>query len=306
MITKKKTSLDICFGLECNLNCDQCCMGGLLNKGTKIDYRAIVKYIERHPEINEIYLSGGELLCDFEEYLLFLLKRFPERKWKCTTNLAYRLTPIRIEILKRITCVQVSFDIGSVRFHNIKTLLTWYHNLKTLLSFKQNVDIGVCLTKHVINKGPEAFHEFFTKLHDKFGLAAYSFLIMSKCGNLKKNYNTLMPNKKETTKFLKDMLNIENVMELNDTVNNIANGSLYSCYFVTTLNVMRNDGELCNCIFEQYNDKPCVVSDNCLSCDYYKHCGGICDNDCKKCYFDKSVYNKALSVIKKYNEANTK
>lgn len=295
-LVKKRyfTAYDLQIGNTCNMHCKQCCMSDYINCGIEPDYLAFKTFIESHPEIEEIYIGGGEALLTHEYDTLNLMQTFPEIRWKITTNLCYDLTQVRLAILSLASSVQTSFD-PKIRFSSVYELSKWYHNLKYLVkNIRKDIDINVCITTELIKYNPLRLIKFFTMLSKLYGYhqLKYKYTLTTEVGRSIEN-NYLIPKKEELNKWLLEALTY---CDLNDnTYKLITDGYFYRCYFRKDLGTINYEGKLKNCPLKVNSDKDyCALDAECMECENYKYCGGKCV--LMDCYFDKDVYMKACSV----------
>ena len=281
--------LDIQISNVCNLQCKHCVMKNSMT-GDPVNFDKIEETINNHPEIEDIFLTGGEPLLIDNERLLHLITNHPNIEWMCSTNLVYELTPIRIEVIKKINSVATSFDIG-IRFGNIRNLSLWYHNVKRLISegIKPELEVYVTLTKQVLEISPFKWKRFF----DKLGICEYKYRMLG-MSELVLQHPEVIPTKEEFNKFMNEMLDVKDY-EKNMYPLFIKNKYMHNCNY-THITPMGPDGEIHECIFAECYECNCKIDPKCLACKYYKFCGGRCP--LRPCMFDIDVYNRVIEEYK--------
>ena len=286
----KEGNYEIVVSNNCNLRCKHCGMSD--NSKEKINYdllkRTLINESHKNP-IKEIYLWGGEPLLGDLDKILDIMDTFQKTKFKITTNLCYKLTDKRKEILKRCNLVSTSFDL-KIRFQNIKELSLWYHNCKEIL--KYNKVLCICtLSTYTTSIEPKRL----VKLFNEIGFTQYIFSPMILSGSLDRNKD-LIPSYDEYNNFMMKVAKISDKRNKSILIYKIHR--LLGC--ISKYNrVITNKGEIINCHIK--NDCEIIDSD-CYLCDNFKICGGKAP--CiKECLFSKNVYDEAIRSYKNaYNE----
>lgn len=272
----------------CNLHCKHCGMSYSINNTNNVDYEAIKQTLineSKKTSIEEIYLWGGEPLLGDLDQILEIMDLFPNAKFKITTNLCYKLTDKRKEILKRCNLISTSFDI-KIRFSNVKMLNLWYHNCKEVL--KENNMLCICT---VSKETAKIDANRFINLFEKIGFTQYVFSPMvlagETCGNI-----DLIPTYDEYNKFMMEVAKYKSIRNKNLILYKIR--SSIACVGLNRLFISAK-GKIYDCFVEG----DCVHADtNCFGCENYKICGG--KSHChQECLFSKEVYEEAM---RSYND----
>lgn len=272
----------------CNLQCKHCGMSYNINNANNVDYEAIKQTLldeSKKTTIEEIYLWGGEPLLGDLDQILEIMNMFPNAEFKVTTNLCYKLTDKRKEILKRCSLLSTSFD-NKIRFKNVKMLSLWYHNCKELLKEKKML-CSCTISKETIKIDPNKFINLF----EKIGFTQYLFSPMVLAGEICSNTN-LIPSFDEYNKFMMEVVKHKSPHNKNLLLYKIH--STTSCVGLDRF-IVSAKGKVRECFVEG----NCVHADpNCFGCENYKICGG--KSPCyQKCLFSKEVYEQA---IESYND----
>lgn len=277
----------------CNLHCKHCGMSYSINNANNVDYEAIKQTLineSKKTTIEEIYLWGGEPLLGDIDQILEIMNMFPNAKFKITTNLCYKLTDKRKEILRRCNLVSTSFDI-KVRFDNVKMLSLWFHNCKELL--KENNVLCICtISNEVIKIDPNRFINLF----EKMGFTQYVFSPMVVAGKTCSNAN-LIPTVDEYNKFMMEVVKHKSPKNKNLLLYKIH--STITCIGLDRF--ISAKGKIRGCFVKGDCDH---VDSNCFGCENYKICGG--KSPChQECLFSKEVYEQAIeSYNDVYNHPN--
>ena len=291
------TSIDIQVANKCNLKCKHCCMEVSMKENNDINFYKIHDFLKNNPQVDNVFLTGGEPLLDNLDSLELLINSFPNIYWMCSTNLCYDLNLQRLRILNKINSVATSFDIG-IRFGNIKNLVKWYNNCKFIIDnniINSGLEVYITLTKDVCNIDPKRFKDVFTKI----GFTRYKYRPLAKAGPAysDENYRKILyPTKDEFNNF------IDKVLDLDDKTHNIfpwmiLNKYVYSCNY-TKIQPLDPNGNKQECIFyEKYNCK-CKIDPECYTCKDFRYCGGRCP--LRDCMFDKNIYDKTKERYKDY------
>lgn len=294
---KQHTSVDIQISTKCNLKCIHCCMDNSMKKNEDVNFNKIKQFLKDNPQVDNVFLTGGEPLLTNLNELEDLIDSFPNIYWMCSTNMVYELTPQRLRILRKIDSVATSFDLD-IRFGNIYNLIKWYHNCRYVIKnkvTKSGLEVYLTLTKKVCSIDPKRFMNLFVKM----GFIRYKYRPLAKAGpgyideNLRK---ILYPNKKEFNEF------IDKVLDLDDKTHNIfpwmiLNGYVHSCNY-TRIQPLDPNGDKRECIFSEAYDCKCKIDPECYSCKEYRYCGGRCP--LRDCMFDKNIYDKTKEKYKDY------
>ena len=150
--TKNKKIVDLIVSDKCNLNCDFCYLKNYKFK-SKIRYDKYIKVIEDiNPDI-VVFLAKESLLSNID-YLIKIIDSFPDKEFKLYTNLTISLSDKMIELIKKCTKLETSFDV-KYRFKNIKNLNRWIHNCKYIINtLNKDLCVGIVPTTEAIKIEP--------------------------------------------------------------------------------------------------------------------------------------------------------
>ena len=286
--------IDAITSYTCNLNCDHCSISKFLDN-RKVNYDNIIL-----PYSTECFrIGGGEPLLNNLDGLKRFICKYPKVEFRITTNLIYPLTEQRLYILRKIQHPMTSFDIGGIRFKNVKDISLWYHNAKRLIREKpHSAGVFVCIHK----KFDENKTERLVKLFAKMGFADCVFIPVINYGNAAKN--DLAPNKEKVIKVLDILLSIKDKYKINHETFMLLKYKSYSgCYYdpVKPLSLMRRIVCLAADKKGRFNIKRCLFENNnvctrfgcaleCATCENYMDCGGRCLYS--KCYYNKDIMER--------------
>ena len=289
--------IDAITSYTCNLNCDHCSVKDFLDS-RKVDYDKI----KLPNNIRSFRIGGGEPLINNLDGLYRFICRYPYIDFKITTNLIYPLTEQRMRILKKIKHPMTSFDIGGIRFKNVRNLSLWYHNAKKLIQEKGNhVGIFVCIH----NKFDESKVEPLVKLFDKIRFADCVFIPVINYGNAKRN--RLVPSKEKVDNVLKTVLSIKDKYRIRQETIKLLEYKNYSgCYYDPIKPFSPDNRVSCLCIDKETKNpiyKRCLfdIENNCtgfgcalecVTCEKYidMKCAGHCTYS--KCYYKEEIMDK--------------
>lgn len=299
---------------QCNLHCLHCYNPA--NK-TYLDFNKIknsLDCITNKKNDDWFIFHGGEPMLGDNKKMLNLIKYFPDKNWRISTNLCYTLTNERLNILKHMKEVRVSFDCG-IRFNNIYTLLLWLKNMKILSKLRISLFINFSFTKDLIKHDPIDI----IKLVRAFGIKRYAFERITLVGNAKKNA-WIIPSYEEIDNWLcklydtdkyDECIEIENIkLGINgEKINTYGPGC---CHNTITINA---DGTIGNCpndavvnsissldagidnAISNIKCKKHLPKQACLICDYFKYCHGWCEQmkwQGTTCPYPKRLADKIL------------
>lgn len=325
-MSNEKT-LSIRWNTKCNGICEHCCMNPFINKDNcKIDLYEIRKYLDKNQDkFSMVYLKGSEPLLDEQSIydILYILKLYPNLRFKLTTNLQYPLNKERMEVLYSIHELETSYDLGVNRFSDeydnnnktnidqMKSIHHWRNNVFHIAQFRK-LKINICLTKQFIYhfKSLDNFIEklIFNKMSyltssDKKLIKdniSFDFSPISKINNNRNKLLLYIPTKNTVVQWFKD------------NINYLSKQNLYMLISKKFL-ACPND-EYSVVIDNKGNEQPCLatniildpetedskevlckgkLSEECLICSDYQYCGG--KGSCFDCYFDREVYELAKS-----------
>lgn len=296
---------------RCNLCCEHCYNPP---KAQEISYpkvKSFLTLLKNTIRPSFFILHGGEPLMGDLKQIQDLINSFPEESWRISTNLCYELTPERLEILKCMKQIRISFDIG-IRFHTIKNLLIWYRNVKTIKQmYPDTLFLNVCLTKDLLRHNPVQLLHIMHKLKiSQLGLERITLK-----GNAIK-HQTMIPYYQEVDIWLCKLYHaLEQYPEIKCMdIDGIKLGILKEfqhcygkecCCQTMTINA---DGSIGNCpndareymigsldsdvkdILAAIWTKKHPVKNQCLMCSYWEQCRGFCnqmDWQGKECPYPK-------------------
>lgn len=283
--TKNKKILDLIVSDKCNLNCDFCYLKNYKFK-SKIRYDKYIKVIEDiNPDI-VVFLAKEALLSNID-YLIKIIDSFPDKEFKLYTNLTISLSDKMIELIKKCTKLETSFDV-KYRFKNIKNLNRWIHNCKYIINtLNKDLCVGIVPTTEAIKIEPNKY----TKLFRKIGFKNYSLSMLedSPGTNIKELHNY---SKEELIKWMRKFFLEEDSSEL-----------ITSIYYRGLFNQLKYYIEIDECgnkiDFINGDTEFSKFKTSCLMCDNFKLCGGTIKN--RQCYFDKDLYDLGMKLLKERN-----
>lgn len=283
---------------RCNLCCRHCYNPP---RPQDISYPKIKKFLISLKELirpSFFILHGGEPLMGDIKQIQDLINTFSEEPWRISTNLCYELTPERLEILKHMKQIRVSFDVG-IRFHTLRNLLRWYHNVKTIEQlYPGALFLNVCLTKQLLQHDPIQLLQIMHKLNIKqLGLERITLK-----GNAKNNQE-IIPSYKEIDTWLCKLYHaLKQFPEIKCMdIDGIRLGILKEfkhcygkecCCQTMTINA---DGTIGNCPNDAHDHiigsldsdirdilaaiwtKKHPIKNQCLMCSYWEQCRGFCN-----------------------------
>lgn len=275
---------------KCSLHCKHC--GGpyiFSNFESTKNIISSIKSLCTLSNEDHICFAANESLIDDKttKRVREILDEFPYKKFTMYTNLCYKLTEEKLEILKRCDSI-VSFDLKT-RFSNARELFLWYHNAKKLLK-TTDAGIGICITKYFKKDKIEKA----IKLFDKMGFKTINFMqVNALADDIKK----LQLNQTEMWDFIKELIRIhkEKKYKIKDlTLGQIYHRKFSVCYTKEQIPTVLPDGRIVNGCYI-YPGDMCYGFAQCLMCEDYEICGGRCI--LTPCYFDKDLYEEVKNVV---------
>ena len=273
--------LYIQVGTRCNLNCKHCYMKSHIKKNA-VDFKSIQYFVEHNIDIKDIYLCGGEPLCNNLGNLYNFINRNKNIKFHMTTNLIYDLNMNRRKIIKKIDYLHTSFD-PKIRFTKPYHLFLWLHNLEKIKEIK-DIDVNVCLTRYLIKISPRKISKFFNDLE-------VNYKIIPIIRYDQAMYNSLSPNRHEAEEWLTKLININDKRNL--TTKNIDDRIFNKCkYYGSDEQCIDSKGNLVTCLIDHECDKKGKLLKKCSTCKNLFMCGSSCKYI--DCYFFEDLYHKII------------
>lgn len=282
---------------QCNLRCLHCYNPYIAQE---IDYNALTEFltkVQNTQSNNYFILHGGEPMMATPERILDLVQEFSSALWRISTNLCYPLTDIRLEILRRMEEIRISFDV-KIRFGSIKNLLLWKRNVQYLSkTIHTPLFLNVCLTNDLLKHKPK----HLLKMMHHLGITRLALERITLKGRAQDHKN-IVPSYQEVDLWLcdlyhalKDFPDIQ-CLDIDTIRSSIAGifGSSYGpqcCCKAITINA---DGTIGNCpndaheniignllcepndIFAKICCQKHITKKQCLICDEFKYCHGYC------------------------------
>lgn len=281
--------LDLYISNNCNLNCDFCYLKN--HKSAPINYKKLIDIIYNLNPEKILFIAKEPLLGDLDK-ILFIMDKFPNKKYILYSNLTLKLTNKMIEIIKRCEHLTTSFDV-KYRFKNVKNLNKWIHNVKYIKKYNINNEIEVLITTtdEAIKIKPEKYVKMFKKLD----ISYYGLSMLSRPDELMDKKIDSYSNS-ELFKWLREFFIQENSEHLILSVfeNTIKRSRQYLS--------INNECE----IIDPLNRKKDIIPNSsipylkCLKCEFYKPCGGLNSNS-SRCVFNIDLYNLGKKILKERN-----
>lgn len=303
----------------CQLNCDHCYTNGRNGKQNLFNPSKTINFFHRlHkilPTISQGHFSlhGGEpLICDSHKIFEFwngVKDLWPNMWWSMQTNLTYKLTTDKIDIMTQI-CNKAwgtSWD-QNIRWSNSKQEALWENNVKELSKDGHDITVIVSLTKELISSLEPI--ELIMKMIN-LGFKHINFERVTENGNAKLSPNSLIPTNYEIDQWLYKMWIQSKEHKTWEYIDNLFLDSILSSLVYNTHSGCRSrsceqkiltinaDGSIGGCpnnavfnTFGTINDDPysvlysegriCNINTEaernpiCNSCEVYDICNGDC------------------------------
>lgn len=268
----------VCFDFMCNLDCPHCTLK-LIPQHRQLDKIYQTMKIVRENNTNQMTFNffGGEPLLLKDEELHIFEEFFHNTRIIVSTNLLSKLTPYKIELLKRVEDVNTSWN--PLRFTEEQYKM-WLKQLDILIQNDIPYSVMVTLTDDLIKQSPQSFYE--------------RVLSWKSCRNidLKQMIGDDLIDFNKVDEWLCELYNIwKETKPLNLLFNEVSQvvdrKRIWKQYCETTTTIMPNGYLKDGCpYFEYKTDKS-----YCLACEYYPICKGGC-NIQERCTFPKRLYEK--------------
>lgn len=277
---------EIFISSKCNMNCDHCHVKKYFGERDEKEFDDMMNDghfdLAQDGDVISTHFIGGEPLLELEKIKKYISKYNEIKKTKNITNIYSITTNLTlstlkndesdeyINLLKSIDYVSTSFDIGGIRFKNIKDLVRWYNNVKLLNRIriengKSLVKVFICVTSKSL---PRRFD--LIKMMCDLNLE-YVFIPLTKTAPA-----DLLPSNNPWDMLLyipfygieyktREYLNLVRGKEnLNKTIELLEPLSAFSCYFNEDTYVYGIQKEI-----------KCPVNPNCN--------GKLCSDECNEC-----------------------
>lgn len=279
----------------CNFRCKHC-----FNPYSSIpmNFEKTWKFLSQlDKEGNWFILHGGEPMMGDEEKILSLVKSTKHASWRISTNLGYKLTPKKLEILQLMKQVRTSFDVG-IRFGNMRNLMMWLRNVQAL-SKKTDLYMNICLTRQMISHSPENV----IRMLESLGVKRYGFERITLSGRAKE-HTKIVPRYEDVDDWLCKLYAIEesgrcachcdDIQRIRlgiqgheeqcygkeccmQTITINADGTVGNCPNNARENIVGTAEDKASMIKDRICKKKHTVKSACLACSFFRACHGFCE-----------------------------
>lgn len=164
---------EIFISSKCNMDCDHCHVKKYFGDRDEQEFEDMMNDshfdLAQDGETISTHFIGGEPLLELDKIKRYMAKYDKVRQTKNITNIYSITTNLTLTVLKNDTTdeyfnllksidhISTSFDIGGIRFKNVKDLVRWYHNVKLLNQVrteegKSPVKVFICVTSKSLPK----------------------------------------------------------------------------------------------------------------------------------------------------------